>query len=374
VPKRTASRRRKIRYAVVGQGYISQVAVLPAFEHARKNSTLAALVSDDPVKLRRLGRRYGVARLADYDGYDDLMRSGDVDAVYVALPNSMHRDFTVRAARAGVHVLCEKPMATTSEDCLAMIDATREAKVKLMIAYRLHFEKANLSAVEIVGSGRIGEPRFFSSVFSMQVKAGGIRLRRELGGGTLWDIGIYCLNAARALFRAEPTEVCALAARSNDPRFREVDEMTSAVLRFPDDRLATFTSSFGAADVATYTVVGTKGSLRLDPAFEFAGELAYELKVGERTTRRAFPKRDQFAPELLTFSDCVLEDRDPEPSGREGLADVRVIEALLDSAASGSPVQLARFERRHRPTPAQEIRRPAVEKPDLVHVETPFRE
>jgi predicted dehydrogenase len=370
-----AARGRRVRYAVVGQGYISQVAVLPAFRHARKNSELAALVSDDATKLRRLGKQYGVDRLTDYEGYDALLRSGDVDAVYVALPNTMHRDFTVRAARAGVHVLCEKPMAVSTAECEEMIRETSKAGVRLMIAYRLHFEKANLSALEAIRGGKIGDPKYFSSLFSMQVKPGNIRLQKDLGGGTLWDIGIYCLNAARAVFRAEPTEVAAFSASSGEKRFREVDETTTAILRFPGERLASLTSSFGAAEVAAWTVVGTKGSICVDPAFEFAGPLEWELTVGERTTRREFPKRDQFAPELLHFSDGVLRGKDPEPSGREGLCDVRVIEALYESARNGGkPIRLPPFDRRRRPEPSQEIRRPPVEKPELVHAEAPTRE
>jgi glucose-fructose oxidoreductase len=360
-----------VRYAVVGQGYIAQVAVLPAFRHARENSELAALVSDDPRKLRALGRRYGVPRLADYDGYDALLASGDVDAVYVALPNSMHREFTERAAAAGVHVLCEKPMAVTAADCLAMIRACARARVRLMIAYRLHFERANLEALEAVRAGRIGEPRVFDSLFTMQVRKGNVRLDAELGGGTLYDIGIYCLNAARALFRAEPTEAFAFSARSADPRFREVDEATSAVLRFPGDRLATFTSSFGAADTAAYQVVGTKGNVRVDPAYEFAGRLRLAVTAGGRTTRREFPRRDQFAPEILHFSDCVLAGREPEPSGAEGLADVRAIEALYRSARTGRPVRIPPTRGVRRPDPRLERRRPPVEKPDLVNARAP---
>jgi glucose-fructose oxidoreductase len=363
-----------VRYAVVGQGYISQAAVLPAFDHAEENSVLAALVSDDPEKRRALSRRHDVPIACGYEDYDDLLASGEVDAVYVALPNSMHRDFTVRAARAGVHVLCEKPMALTSEECRDMIRACDRAGVALMVAYRLHFEKANLSALELVRAGEIGTPRYFTSAFSMQVKAGNIRLDRELGGGTLWDIGIYCLNAARSVFRDEPTEVFAFSASSGDRRFREVDEQTTAVLRFPGDRLATFTSAFGAADVSAWTVVGTEGSVCVDPAFEFAGELGWELTVGERTRRRTFPKRDQFAPELLYFSDCVLRGRTPEPDGREGLADVRVIEALYRSAREGRPVALREIEEPRHPSPSQERRRPPVREPELVNAEPPHPE
>ena len=145
----------KVRYAVVGLGHIAQIAVLPAFAHARRNSVLTALVSDDSTKLRTVARRYGVRRTYSYDEYDECLQ--DVDAVYIALPNSMHAEYTIRAARAGVHVLCEKPMAVTAEECRQMIDACREADVKLMIAYRLHFEELNLHAVELVRRGRIGD-------------------------------------------------------------------------------------------------------------------------------------------------------------------------------------------------------------------------
>jgi predicted dehydrogenase len=368
--------RRKLRYAVLGQGYISQVAVLPAFEHAAKNSDLVALVSDDRQKLGKLGRKYGVDRLYTYAEYDDCLASGEVDVVYIALPNHLHREYTVRAARAGVHVLCEKPMAVTEEDCRAMIEEVDRNGVKLMIAYRLHFDEANLGAVEIVRSGKIGEPRLFDSVFTMQVEdAENIRLGPpEKGGGPLYDIGIYCINAARYLFRAEPVEVFAAAASAPDPRFRESDEMVSAVLRFPDNRLAAFTCSFGAADVSRYQVVGTKGDLRVDPAYEFSEALGHRLTVNGRTRERSFPKRDQFAAELLYFSDCILRGADPEPSGKEGLADVRVIRALLRSSRSDQPVRLGDFEKRRRPGPSQEIRRPPVEKPRLVGAKTPSEE
>jgi predicted dehydrogenase len=184
------SSKRKIRYAVVGQGYISQIAVLPAFAHARRNSELAALISDDPLKLKKLGRKYDVHRLYSYDQYDACLSSGEIDAVYIALPNNMHRDYTERAARAGVHILCEKPMAVTEEDCEAMIRAAGASHVKLMIAYRLHFEATNLKAVQIARNGKLGELRIFNSLFTMQVEKDNIRLKKGLGGGTLYDIGI----------------------------------------------------------------------------------------------------------------------------------------------------------------------------------------
>lgn len=363
--------KKKIRYAVVGLGYIAQAAVLPAFAHARENSELVALVSDDAVKLKKLGKKYGVSLTCSYEEYEECLRSRGVDAVYIALPNTMHREYTEKAARAGVHVLCEKPMATTEEDCAAMISAADANGVKLMIAYRLHFEEANLSTVELLESGKIGPPRVFNSTFSQQVKEGDIRLRRETGGGTLWDIGIYCINAARYLFRAEPEEVVALSFRGNDKRFREVEECVSASLRFPGDRVASFTCSFGARDVSAYEVVGTKGSVRLDPAYELAAELKQTVKVGEKAKAKTFPKRDQFAPELIYFSDCILRNRDPEPSGREGLIDVRIIQALYRSAGKGTAIRLEVQPPRKRPGRSQQITKSGVEMPKLVNAASP---
>jgi len=365
---------KKVRYAVVGLGYIAQAAVLPAFAHAQ-GAELAALVSDDPEKLAKIGRKYSVRLRRSYAEYDALLASGDIDAVYVALPNSLHREYAVRAAQAGIHVLCEKPMAVTEEECRDMIRAAKQANVRLMIAYRLHFDAANLAAVGAVERGRIGDPRVFGSVFTMQVRdEGNIRLRRSMGGGTLYDIGIYCINAARYLFRAEPEEVAAFSASSDDPRFSEVDEMTGAVLRFPGARLATFSCSFGAADSGAYELVGTEGTLRLDPAYEYAAKMTMTTTVKGKTSKKTFGKRDQFGPELVYFSDCVLRGEDPEPDGREGLADVRVIRALYESARSRKPVRLDAFEKDARPEPDQEIRRPGIAEPRTVNVTPPGSE
>ena len=371
--KKTAtSTGRKIRYAVVGQGYISQIAVLPAFAHADRNSELVALISDDPTKLKKLARTYKVPLTGAYQDFDTLMASGEIDAVYIALPNHLHCEYTLRAARAGVHVLCEKPMAVSVDECQKMIKACDKAKVKLMIAYRLHFEEANLAAVEVVNSGKIGEPRLFNSLFTMQVRdKDNIRLRKAAGGGALYDIGIYCINAARYLFRDEPSEVFATLANNGQQRFREVGEMASGVMRFPGERLATFSCSFGAADVSAYELVGSKGHLRVDPAYELADELKQVLTLNGKSREKSFPKRDQFAPELLYFSDCILRNREPEPSGYEGLIDVRIINALYQAAETAQAVKIPRVKKKVRPAMKQEIRRPAVKKPQLVNARAP---
>jgi glucose-fructose oxidoreductase len=359
--------RKQIRYAVVGLGHIAQVAVLPAFGNARRNTRLAALVSGDPVKREQLAEKYGVERAYSYEEFDACLASGAIDAVYLALPNSLHCEYAVRAARAGMHVLCEKPMALDEAQCEQMEAAARVARVKLMVAYRLHFERANLEAVETARSGRIGEPRLFASTFCTPVVPGNIRARRATGGGVLYDIGIYCINAARALFRDEPLEVQAHLAG----QLGEVEEAASGWLRFPGERLASFGCSFGAGKVSEYRIAGTKGDLCVEPAYDYARPLRHRLTIDGDTRERRFAKRDQFAPELLYFSDCVLLNREPEPGAEEGLADVRIIRALYASAASGRPVSLPHFERRERPSLEQEIRRPPVEKPAVVHARAP---
>jgi glucose-fructose oxidoreductase len=359
---------RKVRYGVVGLGWFSQVAILPAFQHGARNSELVALFSGKEEKLEVLGDRHGAAGRYTYDDYDDVLDSGALDAVYLALPNHLHAEYAVRAAKAGVHVLCEKPMAVTEAECREMISATDDGGVKLMIAYRLHFEEANLRAIELVNSGAIGEPRFFNAVFASQVDdEDDIRLNPiEKGGGTLYDIGIYCINAARYIFRAEPLCVSAFSSEELDERFEKADEMTAAVLRFPGDRLAAFVSSFSGADHDSYSIHGTEGHLTVQPAFEFDETLVHHLSRNGATKEERFPRRDQVAPEILHFSDCIIEDRQPEPSGKEGLADVQVIEALYRSARTGKPVALDVLEPDERPSLEQEVQRPPVERQELV--------
>lgn len=366
-PKATGGK--KIGYAVVGVGHIAQAAMLPAFAHAKSNSQLVALVSDDPTKLRELGRRYGVSLLSDYAGFRRCLQEREIDAVYIATPNSEHVQFARVAADYGVHVLCEKPLGVTARECCAIIDACNRGGVKLMTAYRLHFEAANLKALQIVNSGDIGEPRMFTSCFSYQIKdRQNIRLSAELGGGPLYDIGVYCINAARTLFGSEPLEVQGWDMRGGDSRFREVEEGVSAQMRFQRDRIASFMCSFGAATTSWYQIVGTKGDVRLDPAYEYSEGLRLTVTIGEKSKVQKFANRDQFAAELMYFSDSILKGREPEPSGEEGLADVRVIEAILESINRNRPVEVVPTRGVQHPRPQQQIDRPPVPRePELVH-------
>lgn len=193
----------------------------------------------------------------------------------------------------------------------------------------MHFDKANLEAVKIVQSRQIGDIRMFGSMFSQQVVEGNVRVEKiEQGGGTVYDMGVYCINAARYLFGDEPTEVVAISANNGEKRFAEIDEMTSALLRFPNERLASFTSSFGAAPVSTFVVIGIKGDHQMDCAYSYTGELKQQLTINGQTQERSFQAGDQFAAEIVYFSDCVLTGKEPEPSGEEGLADIGIVRAI----------------------------------------------
>lgn len=364
-----------IRFAVVGMGHIAQAAVLPAFDNA-EGCELVAIVSGDEDKRDELAQRYAPRHVCRYDEYDRLLQSDDIDAVYIALPNELHADYSIRAARAGKHVLCEKPMAPTERECRAMIEAAERADVRLMIAYRLHFDRLNLEVVREIQRGAIGKPRIFSSVFAQDVKPGDIRLAPiEKGGGTVYDMGIYCINAARYLFQEEPCEVRASSnLTGRDPRFLHCDEATSAVLTFPSGALAQFTSSFGAFRTGDYRIVGTEGEIRVQHGYDYVKEMTYTVisKDGEARTHTV-PPRDQFAAELLAFADCVRDGREPEPDGYEGCADVRIIEAIYRSAASGRTVSIEAVEGVVRPTLAQAISRPPHSKPPEIKASSPGR-
>ena len=265
-PFRERSDGRKVRYAVVGAGWIAQEDFMPGVAHTG-NSVMTALVTGDPEKARELSKMYGIEHTTDYDGFDALLKSGHIDAIYLATPNSDHTTFVVRALEAGIHVLCEKPMAPTVEECQAMIDASRKSGAKLMIAYRLHFEEATVEAIETVRAGTLGEPRIFSSVFCQQVSRENSRTAAKNWAGPLPDMGPYPINAVRQLFESEPTEVSASTASLKEPRFEQVEEMISVTLKFPGERLAQFTVSYGANPMGQYRIVGTEGDLEVSPGY-----------------------------------------------------------------------------------------------------------
>ncbi|RYZ67905.1 MAG: Gfo/Idh/MocA family oxidoreductase [Proteobacteria bacterium] len=348
---------------------MAQVAVLPAFKNS-KQSKLVALVSGDKTKLKELGKRYGVTQLYSYDDYDRCLRSGEIDAVYIALPNTMHESYAVRAAEAGIHVLCEKPLSVVPAESERMIRAAKLAEIRFMAAYRLHFDPANLKAIEMIHSGKIGEPHYFTSEFSYVLKSDNIRARGDEGGSPLHDIGIYCINAARYLFKSEPTEVFAMAVNT-DPRLKDIDQTVSATLKFPQNRIAQFTCSFASAPRSSYRVVCAKGDVHLENAYEYVGEVTTTITRNEKKQVIKSKPGDQFAAELEYFSQCVKSGRDPEPSGEHGLVDVQIIEALHRSIDSGKTVSLKNNlpKIKSRPTLRMKIKRPSHREPKLIGVE-----
>lgn len=353
---------KKIRYAVVGSGWISQIAFMPGVAQSG-NSEMTAIVSGNRSNAEKLAKFHGVEHIFAYEDYDRMLKQGIVDAVYIALPNSMHADYTIRAAKAGVHALVEKPLAVTVAESEAMIAACDKAGVWLMTAYRLHTEPATLAALDMIYRGEIGDPRFFSSVFSFNMAPGNHRLKAEHWGGPLQDIGVYCLNAARHVFRAEPLEAMAMTGHGGgDVRFGEVEEMIAATLRFPGDRLAQFTASFGADDVDTYRVVGTKGSIELNHAYRLDCPMTMRVSIGGKISETAFPQFDHFSGQVAYFSDCILKGERPEPDGGDGLADVLIMRAIEAAARSGRPQQISLPPRASHPSLAMARRFPWTDK------------
>jgi predicted dehydrogenase len=364
-----------VRYAVAGLGHIAQTSVLPAFKNC-KGSILKALVSTDSKKLELLGHKYRLEKTCCYNNYDECLRSGKIDAIYIALPNYLHKEYTIKAAESGIHVLCEKPMAVSALDCEEMIDACDKHNVKLMVAYRLHFEAANLNAINLIHhSKKIGDPRIFQSIHSQATNFPNVRtLPIEHGGGPTYDIGIYDINAARYIFQDEPLSVSAECARIDKPEFQHIEESMAVILKFPNERLASIIYSFGAVATDSFRVIGSKGELSLDPAYTYKGGKKLRLSIGGSKNRETYFKpRDQFSSEIDYFSNCVRENLVPEPSGLEGLADIKIIEAIYLSAETKKSIDLSPILKEIRPQRGQEIDRPAPSLPKTFHAEKPTK-
>ena len=203
-----------------------------------------------------------------------------------------------------------------------------------MIAYRLHFNEAHLGAVQASQDGMLGNLRSFHSLNLQTVEAGNTRLNKATGEGPLYDVGVYCINAARYLFQEEPTEgYCEHFYSDSDGRFDQVPEQSAAVLRFSSGKVATFTCGFGSSPVSNLTLVGTDASLTIDPAYPYVYPVSVIISKGQDLIKHTtYPRFDQFGPLLAYFSDCILQQREPEPSGEEGLIDLGIIEALEASA------------------------------------------
>lgn len=334
---------RRIGYAVVGLGSYATRQIMPNFagcDHAR----LVALVSGTPAKLEQYGAQYGIpaTHRYSYADYDRIRDNPDIDAVYVVLPNSMHAEYSIRAARAGKHVMCEKPMAVSAAECEAMIAACRKAGTKLMIGYRSRFEPYNRLAIDLARGGHVGPTRFITAEHGFPIRPDQWRLDRPLsGGGSMMDIGIYSLNAARYLTGEEPVEVSAIESTDrNDPRFRTVEDRLSFTLRFPSGIVANCISSYSSPHNG-YRVIGTEGWIDMEPATPYNGQTMTIRKDGVTAPRTLpAPVKNQFAGQLDHLAECILNNRTPIVAGEEGLADLRVIEAIYRSAAERTSVRI----------------------------------
>ena len=334
-----------VGYAVIGLGGFAQRAILPGFRHSKK-AQLLALVSGDGSKAKRLAAKFGAVAAYTYDELPACFANPELEAVYIATHNGGHAPFAIRAANAGKHVLCEKPMANSVEECRRMIEACRAADVRLMIGYRKYFEPASLELKKLITSGKLGKPKYVHSAFGIFVRPRPERGRWHLdpklsGGGSLPDVGVYCVNTIRWLLGKEPVEVSAHQWATEPEIFSRVDENVAFRLNFPGGIVAQATSSFNAAESSFLQVNGEKGWACLHPAFQWDLERCLFGEIGGRGFEKKFKVIDELALEIDALADSVRRHRDPEPNGVEGMRDVAVMEAIYQSAREGRTVAIA---------------------------------
>ena len=341
----------RVGFAVLGLGRLALEEILPAFG-ASKRAKLVAVISGTPDKAKLVASQHGVAPEAvyGYGDWDRIKADAAIQVVYVVTPNALHRESVVAAAAAGKHVLCEKPMATASADCEAMIEACAKAGRHLMIAYRCQYEPNNRALQDMVRTGQYGVPKLYDAVNTQNMAAPTQwrLVKRMAGGGALPDIGLYCLNGARFLTGEEPVEVFArTSATPNDPRFREVEEQVSFTMRFPSGLVANCAASYGLHENRRLGVSLPGAAVEFSNAFAYEGQrlqIAHRDGAAEAVVERRIAVKNQFALELDHMAECVTTGRKPRTPGEEGLADQRIMEAIYRSAETGQPVALPRVE------------------------------
>ena len=339
-PKPQAALNKKLGYCIVGLGRISVGHFMPGLLQSQ-HGRVTGLVSGHPDKAQKLAAQYKVPAdsIYTYDQYDKIRDNSEIDAVYIGLPNSMHAEYTIRAAKAGKHVLCEKPMATTVADSRAMIAACAGAKKKLMIAYRCQLEPVNLKAIALIRSGAIGQVQAIESANGFNIQSGEWRLDKKLaGGGPLMDVGIYSLNACRYLTGEEPQVLSAYSSViDHDGRFNQVEENIGWTMRFPSGIVASCNTSYGADMDGYYKVHGAKGVIELSPAFGYQGIHMTGTTAGPNgklPLDMPEPIHDpqQFTMEADYFADCIANDKPVKMSGEEGLRDMELMMQIYRSA------------------------------------------
>jgi predicted dehydrogenase len=263
----------------------------------------------------------------------------DIDVVYVVTPNALHAESAIKAAKAGKHVLCEKPMETSVEKCQAIIDACKTANRLLAVGYRLHFEPNNLECVRIAREKELGNLKLIQAGFGFAIaNPNQWRLNKALaGGGPLMDVGIYALQATRYISGEEPVEVSAMTSVIDPVKFKEVEESVSWQMKFPSGIMAHCDSSYRFGGMNYYKCFADGGSFGLEPAYSYGG------LHGTRSDNKEIQLADmnQFAAEMDDFAQCILNNRPSRVSGEEGLRDVKIMMAIYEAARTGKTVKLA---------------------------------
>jgi predicted dehydrogenase len=343
----------RVGFAIMGLGRLALENILPAFAQC-KHARPVALVSGDPDKLTSVAAQYGIAKESCYS-YADFSRirsNAAVQVVYVVLPNALHREAVVRAAEAGKHVLCEKPMAVSAEEARAMIEACRRAGRKLMIAYRCQYEANNRELIRRARSGELGDIQFIDAVNTQNQgnPAQWRQIKHLSGGGALPDVGLYCLNSTRALLGEEPIAItAAIHSPAGDARFAEVESTVSFTLQFPSGVIANCTTSYSAHEHRNLKVLGSSGSAEIENAFGYEGQrLRLYRRDGnaEASVELSLAHKNQFSLEIDHMAECVRHDTQPRTPGEEGLQDQVLMAAIYQAAASGETVRLAPVMRR----------------------------
>ena len=334
--------RKPIGYAAVGLGTISDIFMRACAN--TKTAKITALVTGHPdTKGKHYAELYGIpeSSIYTYETYDRLRDNKDVDAVYIGLPNSMHREYTVRGAQSGKHVLCEKPMAISSAECRDMIAASRKANVKLMIAYRIHYEPTHLEAKRLIESGAIGQVQSFEGSFGFSAQPGAWRLNRKLaGGGSLMDVGIYPMNEIRWLTGEEPVGFTAVASTRDHAsgRFAEVEQSLDFTIKMPSGIIAALGCTYGSDMPGFLRIHGERGTLDIDPAYNYSGVHLRSLG-GRGSAVDITSQGDQtmhFQLEAEHFANCIRTNTEPQSPGEEGLRDLIAIESIYKAA--GTPI------------------------------------
>ncbi|ULH17113.1 Gfo/Idh/MocA family oxidoreductase (plasmid) [Deinococcus sp. KNUC1210] len=337
---------RRVGFAVVGLGELSAEEIIPALRTSQ-HAYLAAVVTAEPDKGRAFAAAAGLkdSDAYTYEQFGELAQRDDVQAVYIVLPNNLHREYVEQAARMGKHVLCEKPLASNTQDAEAIVKACHDAGVKLMVAYRIQYTPHHWAAKHAIAAGKLGAIKLMDSIHTQVEDDPSVwRLNLEqAGGGPLPDVGIYSLNTLRFLTGLEPEWVFAAQYQpTDDPRFKEVEESVSFMLGFPGGLIANCLTSYGADKTTTVRVLGDQGTAVLDPAFPYVGlKLRLIDKKGETTP--SFPDYDQFGLEVDHFAQCIQQGKEPYTPGEEGVQDHRLMDAIYESARSGKRVEVKKL-------------------------------